>query len=47
MGVLAAHTIRVKLLSLYNYGIVNFKVSKFNRFRPWNGEKISACRNAE
>jgi hypothetical protein len=47
MGVLTARTIRVKLLILFIYGIVNFKVSKFNSYRHRNGEKVNAYRIAE
>jgi hypothetical protein len=47
MGVLTAHTIRVKLLILYIYGIFNFKASKFNRYRPRNEAKVNAYRIAE
>ena len=47
MGVLTAHTARVELLILFIYGIVNFKSSKFNRYRPRNGEKVNAYRIAE
>jgi hypothetical protein len=47
MGILTTHTIRAKLLICYIYGIVNFKGSKFNRYRPRNGQKANAYRIAE
>jgi hypothetical protein len=47
MDALTAHTIRVKLLILYIYGIVDFKATQFNRYRPRNGEKVNAYRIAE